>query len=114
AEDAAVAAGRVGEPDHGAGVQVAVRRLVLLAELESGVRAAVARLEDLDAEEAREARGARLLQLRGRGRHRPGPTLAPPWPGRTEKSGSSTTAARGTTTTSRTASRRASCSRARR
>jgi hypothetical protein len=86
AEDAAVPAGRVGERDDRAGVQVAVRRLVLRAELEPRAPDAVARLEDLDTEEARQPGRAGLLQLGERELHRGEPTLAPPWPGLAEKS----------------------------
>ena len=85
-EDAAVAARRVGESDHGAGVQVAVRRHVLVLEREPCAGESVADLVELDPEQPGKPRGAHLLQLRERELHAAEPTLAPPWPDQAERS----------------------------
>ena len=70
AQNAAVAARRVGQADDGAGMEVPVRRLVLLVELEAGTDEAVSRLVDVDSEQTGEAGRAQLLQLGERELHR--------------------------------------------
>src|SRR5262249_14142229 len=75
-EEAAVAAGRVGEPDDGARVEVAVRRHVLLLEREVRAGEAVPDLLELDADQPGEAGRAHLFQLREREVHGRDPTLA--------------------------------------
>ena len=81
-EDAAVAARRVGEPDDRARVDVAVRRHVLLLELEARADGSVSGLLEVDSEQAGEADRAHLLQLRECDLHRDraytGPSMAKP------------------------------------
>src|SRR5262249_53205011 len=62
AHEAAVAAGRVGEADDRARVQVAVRREMALPEVELRPRAAASRLEHADAQQAGEAGRAALAE----------------------------------------------------
>src|SRR4029077_3585422 len=74
-EDAAIAAGGVGEPDDGSRMEVAVRGHVLLRELESRAHHAVTGFVELDSEQPGEAERAHLLQLGERELHGLDPTL---------------------------------------
>ncbi len=74
-EDAAVTGHRIGEADHRPGVEITVRREVLLLDGKARLQDALAGLEELDAEQAGEAVRAGFLQVVERDIHRRDPTL---------------------------------------